>query len=131
MAKPTGWPLVDSVVIIYDSIKSLFTKRKQMSREEQIKKLENELSYINASFALAALFAMKGLLYFKGGAALKGVISFAAAALSVVLLLLEKKRKIRQLNQFKTASDYTIGEVKKVPHIGKASKVSTMPLKRR
>lgn len=124
--------LIDSVIILYNSIKELFTKgKKKRSPEEERKKLYKNLSYVNASFSFAALFAIKGFLYFKGGASLKGVLSLAAVALTVILLLWEKKRIIKRLNRFKTVSDYTIGEVTKVPHIEKASKVSIMPFKRR
>lgn len=130
--KPTGAPAIDAIIILYDNIKELFSKgKKKLTAEEERKKVEKELIYANAAFAFAALFAIKAIFYFIGRAQLKGILSLAAAALTVILLLWEKKRIIKRLNKLKTASDYTIGEVTKVPHIGKASKVSTMPIKRR
>src|SRR3989338_8106238 len=129
--KPTGAPAIDAIFILYDNIKELFSKgKKELTAEEERKKIEKELSYANAAFAFAALFGIKAVLYFKGWAALKGVLSLAAAALTVVLLLWEKKRIIKRLNRFKKASDYTINKLTKVPQIGeKTLKVSTMPLK--
>lgn len=125
--KPTGAPAIDAIIILYDNIKELFSKgKKKLTTEEERKKVEKELSYANAAFAFAALFAIKAIFYFVGRAWLKGSISLAAAALTVVLLLWEKKLIIKRLNKIKTASDYMIGEVTKVPHIGKASKVTSM-----
>jgi len=33
MRKPTGWPLLDSLIIIYDAVKGIFSKKKELSKE--------------------------------------------------------------------------------------------------
>lgn len=130
--KLTGVPAFDSVIILYDSIKELFTrKKKQLSREEKRKKLEKELSFVNATFMLVFLFAVKAVLYFSRDATGKGIFASVAAVLGFFFLMRERNKYRAKLNALKTAEDFTMGSVAKVPHIGKAERVANVPVRKR
>ncbi|MBI2143812.1 hypothetical protein HYU17_01510 [Candidatus Woesearchaeota archaeon] len=86
MRKPTGWPLLDSLIIIHDAVKGMFSKKKKLSKDEQIKKLETELSWANAGFGFVFLFALRSILYFIGNAKRRGILSAAAAVIMFLLI---------------------------------------------
>lgn len=101
MRKPTGWPAVDSVIILHDAIKGLFTKKKKLSAEEEVKKLKSELSWNTAGYAFAFLFGLKSIFYFLGSANGRGALSAAAAILTFLLIKYERGKIVKKLTALK------------------------------
>lgn len=109
---------MDSLIIIYDAVKGIFSKKKKLSKEEQVKKLENELLWANAGFGFVLLFFLKSVLYFIGNAKGKGALSAAAAVITLWLVTYEKKKLVKQITALKGAKAYSIKPLVKVPHVG-------------